>query len=120
MRVPRRRRCAATSMNGIESMRACWFMRFRKTTQSADNAARLALCGRHVTLQAAHGDFEARHALRTGNRGWLLFADCPDEGQQLGAQRLRMPGGQMTHRIAAVGLEAEAFGDLPGQKIADQ
>ena len=38
---------------------------------------------------------------------------------KLGAQRLGMTDRKMSHRIAAVGLEAVALGDLAGQKIAD-
>ena len=41
-----------------------------------------------------------------------------DEGHQLGAQRLGMADRKMPHRIAAVRLEAEAFGDLARQQIA--
>src|SRR5438034_8360644 len=111
MRVPSRRRCAATSMNGIESMRACWFIADPKRKRSAHDAARLAQGGRDIALQATHGDFEARDSLGAGHCGRLLFADRLDEGEQFGAQRLGMAGRQMAHRIAAVSLEAEAFGD---------
>ena len=42
------------------------------------------------------------------------------KAEQLGAQRLGIADRQMPHRIAAVGLEAEAFGDLQRQQIADE
>ena len=54
----------------------------------------------------------------TGGR--LAAADGIDECEQLGAQRLGIADRQMPHRIAAVGLEAEAFGDLQRQQIGDQ
>ena len=50
--------------------------------------------------------------------GAVAGADRADEGQQLGAQRLGMADRQMPHGIAAVGLEAEAFGHLARQQIA--
>ncbi len=50
----------------------------------------------------------------------LAVADRLDEGEQLGAQRLGVADREVPHRIAAVGLEAEALGDLPGQQIGDQ
>src|SRR5438874_12813648 len=106
-------------MSGIESMRACWFITNPKMRRSADDAARLALGGCHVALQAAHGDFEARDTLRAGHRRRLLLADRLDESEQLGAQRLGMPRRQVSHRIAAIRLKSEAFGHLPRQKIAD-
>ena len=40
------------------------------------------------------------------------------EGQQFGAQRLGMPDRKMAHGIAAVRLEAEAFGHLAREQIA--
>ena len=45
--------------------------------------------------------------------GALAVADRREEGDELGAQRLGVADRQMPHRIAAVGLEAEALGHLP-------
>src|SRR4051812_14122145 len=120
MRLPRRRRCAVTSMKGIESIRVCWFITNPGTMRLARNLARLAGRNGHAALQAPHRDFEARHALGAGHRGRLRVADRLDEREQLGAQRLGMAGGEMPHRIAAIGLEAEAFGHLPRQQVADE
>ena len=50
--------------------------------------------------------------------GVLAGPDRADEGLQLGAQRLGMTDRKVTHRIAAVGLEAEALRHLAGQQIA--
>ena len=53
--------------------------------------------------------------------GGVLFSRTAlHEGLQFRAQRLGMTDRKMAHRIAAVRLEAEAFGDLAGQQIADQ
>src|SRR6476469_686966 len=100
MRVPRRRRCAATSMNGIESMRACWFITNpAANAMSARDLARPARCGGHAALQAAHRDLKARDALGAADGRRLALADRLDEGEQFGAQRLGVAGRQMAHRI---------------------
>ena len=77
--------------------------------------ARAACAG---VSQAADGDFKAGDAFVAGNRGRAAGAHRIEEGDQLGAQRLVMADREMAHRIAAVRLEAEAFGDLTGQQIA--
>ena len=50
--------------------------------------------------------------------GGLLAADGIDECDQFGAQRLVMADRDMPHRIGAIRLKAEAFGDLTGEQIA--
>src|ERR1700735_3209652 len=70
--------------------------------------------------KAAHGDLEARDALLAGHWRRLAAADRIDEGDELGAQRLRIADREVPHRIAAVGLEAETFGDLQRQQVGDQ
>ena len=59
-------------------------------------------------------------AFFAGHRGRPAAADGVDEGEQLGAQRLGIADRQMPHRVAAVRLEAETFGDLQRQQIADE
>src|SRR5262249_20839272 len=54
------------------------------------------------------------------HRGGFATADRIDEGNQLGAQRLRIADGQVPHRIAAVWLEAKAFSHLKSEQIADE
>ena len=69
-------------------------------------------------FQAADRDFEAGDALVAGHRRHAAGAHGIEERDQFGAQRLVMADRQMAHRIAAVRLEAEAFGDLAGEQIA--
>ena len=69
-------------------------------------------------FEAADRDLEARHALFAGHRRRAAGAHRLEECDQLGAQRLVVTDRQMPHRIAAVGLEAETFGDLARQQIA--
>ena len=71
--------------------------------------------GRAGCFEAADRDFEAGHAFIAGDRRRLAGADGIEERDQFGAQRLVMADRQMAHRIAAVGLEAEALGDLARQ-----
>src|SRR5205823_3850996 len=127
MAVPSRRRCAATSMNGIgaASTRACWVIADSARSIGAASAGDPARPGKprrgaamRLALQAADRDFERGNALLAGNRGLAAVADRADKSLQLGAQRLGMIDGQMPHRIAAVGLKAEAFGDLPSEQVA--
>src|SRR5262245_56818667 len=120
--LPRRLRWAATSMNGmgLVSIRTCWFIRRLLEGISTGHQARSALgsrMGRRL-LQAAGGDFKAADALLAGDRGDAAAADGGDEGLQLRPQRLGMADRQVAHRIAAVGLEAEALGHLPRQQVA--
>src|SRR6185437_13193598 len=68
-------------------------------------------------FEAANGDLEAGNALIAGHRR-LVAADRAQERNQFGAQRLVMADRQMPHRVAAVGLEAEALRDLAGEQIA--
>src|SRR5688572_28487216 len=87
---------------------------------STGDEARRPLGGRlgRTLLQAAGGDFEAGNAFLAGDGGRRAIANRGDEGLQLGAQRLGMADREMAHRIAAVGLEAKALGDLPRQQVA--
>ena len=79
-----------------------------------------AALGIGAAVEAADRDLEARDAFLAGHRRRASpVADRADEGLQLGAQRLGMADREMPHRIAAVGLEAEALGDLAGQQVAD-
>ena len=55
-----------------------------------------------------------------GHGGRLAAADGVDEGDQLRAQRLGIADRQMPHRVTAVRLEAETFGDLQREQIADE
>src|SRR6185312_14123640 len=63
-------------------------------------------------LQTACGDLEARDAFVTGDGRRTTGAHGIDEGNQFSAQRLVVSDRQMTHRIAAIRLEAETLGDL--------
>src|SRR5262245_10092594 len=67
-------------------------------------------------LEAAHGELQAGDALLAAHHRRVAAADRGEEGDQLGAQRLVVADREMPHRIAAVGLEAEAFGDLARQQ----
>ncbi len=69
-------------------------------------------------LETANRDLEASNAFLAGHRRLLPVADRTDEGLQLGAQRLGVPNREVSHRIAAIRLEAEALGDLSGQQVA--
>src|SRR5438876_5506898 len=123
MDLPSRARWAAISMKGTGSGRMCWFMEpCRYRLRSAGDAARpfARYGGRRPRRRfaAADRDFEAGDALVAGDRGQIAGADRIAEGDQFGAQRLIMADRQMAHRIGAVGLEAEALGDLARQQIA--
>ena len=72
-----------------------------------------------AAVEALDRDREARDAVLAGDRRRRAVPDRLDEGHELGAQRLGMADREMPHRIAAVGLEAVALGDLAGQQIAD-
>src|SRR3954470_15547000 len=98
----------------------CWFMEpclDQNESFSADDAARsLARSGGRGfgrLFEAADRDFETGDTLVAGNRRHIAGADGIEECDQLGAQRFVMADRQMPHRIAAIGLEAEAFGHLP-------
>src|SRR5438094_545503 len=71
-----------------------------------------------AAAEAAHGDIEAGDAFFPGDGGNRSVTDRGHERGKLGAQRLRMADREVPHRIAAVRLKAEAFGDLAGQEIA--
>src|SRR5690349_22354032 len=119
---PRRRRWAATSMNGIglASLRAGSLMGIGRDYDSAGHAARTLTRGRHVggtAVETTDRDLEARHPLLAGDQRPGPRPHRVDERGQLGAQRLGVTDREMAHRVAAVGLEAEAFGDLPGQQV---
>src|SRR5919197_2482306 len=64
---------------------------------------------RRPLLEAAHGDFEARHAFLAAHHRFAALADRGEEGDKLAAQRLGIADRQVPHRIAAVRLEPEAF-----------
>src|SRR5471030_1964506 len=125
MAFPSWRRCAATSMKGIGwvSTRACWFIFWLEEVSCKKSASDLARgTARHgggPALQALDRDLQARDTLVAADDRLLVVADRLHESQKLGAQRLGVADRQMPHRIAAVGLEAEALGHLPRQKIAD-
>src|SRR4051812_10225499 len=86
---------------------------------STDQPARTALArrDRRALLQALDGDLKSRHTLLASDRGSAAVTHRADERLQLGAQRLRMAHREVAHRIAAIGLEAETFRDLPRQEI---
>src|SRR5438093_13134749 len=99
-----------------------WPCLYQNESFSADDAARsLARGGGRGLgglLEAADCDFETGDALVAGNRRHIAGADGIEERDQFSAQRFVMADRQMPHRIAAVGLEAEALGDLTRQEIA--
>src|SRR5207237_9012550 len=73
--------------------------------------------GRHrPLLQAADRDLEAGNAFLACDRRLGAAADRADEGLQLGTQRLGMADREVPRRLAAIGLEAEAFGDLTSEQ----
>ncbi len=72
-----------------------------------------------AAFEALDRDREARDAVLAGDRRRRTLLDRLDEGHQLGAQRLGVADREMAHRIAAVGLEAVALGDLAGEQVAD-
>src|SRR5712664_314553 len=103
--------------------RYCWVINGESRLQLADDTPRPLAGGRGRgglggSFQAADRNFKAGHAFVAGHRGHAAGAHGADERDQFGAQRLVMANGQMTHRIAAVRLEAETFGYLAGEKIA--
>src|SRR3954463_9804976 len=69
-------------------------------------------------FQALRRDLEAGDTFVAGDRRRLDVAHGLEERDQLGAERLVMADRKMPHRIAAVRLEAETFGDLARQEIA--
>src|SRR6266568_9522461 len=81
-------------------------------------AGRSGCGGLRGSFQAADRNFKAGHAFVAGHRWHAAGAHGAEERDQFGSQRLVMADGQMTHRIAAVRLEAETFGYLAGEKIA--
>src|SRR5215470_3835591 len=90
-------------------------------TASSDQPSRTGATTDHArhrsALETADGDFKAGHAFLAGDGRLIAAADGGDEGLQLGAQRLGMTDREMAHRVAAVRLEAEAFGDLSRQQV---
>src|SRR5579872_2792874 len=68
-------------------------------------------------VKAADRDFEARDPFLAGDRWRAASAQRVDERAQFRAQRLGVADRQVPHRVAAVRLEAEAFGDLQCQQI---
>src|SRR5260370_27592634 len=127
--LPSRRRCAAMSMNGTGSGRRCWFMEPCKDwgrgigARLADDAARPLAggggCGRfHGRLEATDRNFKAGHAFVARHRRHPAGTHGAKECDQFGAQGLVMADRQMTHRVAAVRLEAEELGYLPREKVA--
>src|SRR6266446_9171111 len=126
--LPSRRRCAAMSINGRGSGRRCWFMEPCKSWERdigarlADDATRPLARGGGCGwpgggFQTTGRDFEAGHAFIAGHCRHAAGAHRIKECDQFGAQRLVMANRQVAHRVAAVRLEAEAFGHLAGQKI---
>src|ERR1700724_3187955 len=69
-------------------------------------------------FKATDCNFETGHALVAGHRGHAAASHRMEERNQLRAQRLVMAERQIAHRIAAIRLEAEAFGHLTGQESA--
>src|SRR5689334_16165780 len=88
----------------------------------ANHAARALAGGRsggfRRGVQAASGDLQAGNAFIAGDRWRIARAHGIEEGDQFGAQRLVMTDRKMAHRVAAIGLEAETFGDLAREQIA--
>ena len=125
---PRRRRWAATSINGMgRSSRRAWEFITGSNSESENQPATRrgplrcgALDAAGTLIEAANGNFKTCHALLAGHGRRPAGTDCVDEGQQFGPQRLGITDRQMPHRIAAVRLEAETFGDLQSQQISDQ
>src|SRR5579862_1593496 len=125
---PSRRRWAAMSMNGMFSIRRCWFMepckgwdnieRWSLTDKARPLAGRRARSRLGRIFQAADRDLEAGDALVAGHRRMASTSHGAQERHQLGAQRLVMADRQMAHRVAAIGLEAETFRHLARQQIA--
>ena len=121
--APRRRRWAATSMNGIGGGSIRLFMTSvfpaaavqPATTRGAWRARGIDVAWARV--EAAGRDLKAGDAFLAGDRRRGAGAHRAQEGQQLRAQRLGMTDRKMAHGIAAVGLEAEAFGHLPGEQV---
>ena len=88
------------------------------TTRRGPFGAAAVAAGFAGRFQASDRDFEACDTLVAAH-GWdAAGAHRAEEGDQFGAQRLVMADRKVAHRIGAVGLEAEAFGDLPRQQVA--
>src|ERR1700751_5756129 len=67
-------------------------------------------------FQTAGRDLEARDTFVAGDGRHAAGTHRLQERDQLGTQRLVMADREMAHRVAAVGLEAEAFSDLARQQ----
>src|SRR5262245_27931617 len=98
--------------------RSAWAQRAASSDQPPRTGAATDHARHCPALEAADGDFEAGHAFLAGYGRLIAAADGGDEGLQLGTQRLGVTDREMAHRVAAVRLEAEAFGDLPRQQVA--
>src|SRR5262245_55940406 len=72
-----------------------------------------------AVIETADRDLETRDAFFSGDRGLAAGANRLHERRQLRPQRLGVANRQMPHRIASVGLKAEALGDLTGEQVAD-
>src|SRR6266511_1756445 len=126
---PSRRRCAATSVNGIGtgSRRARCFIEWvlnrssRRSNTSAGQPSGAAPATAHTRhgalLEATDGDFETCDAFLACHGRLPALANRCDKGLQLGAQRFGVADREMAHGIAAVGLKTEAFGHLPRQQV---
>src|SRR4029077_18978828 len=111
---PRRRRCAATSMNGIVRgptwprgfIKGSRTDRIGETNTSAGQPPRpgpaTTRAGNRAALEAADGDLKTCHAFLAGHDGLPAVADRSDKGLQLGAQRLSVTDREMAHGVAAV------------------
>src|SRR5690242_19571614 len=95
---------------------------YRRATTSANQPSgagpATAHAGDGALLEATDGDLETCHAFLAGHGGLLPVADRSDERLQLGAQRFGVTDREVAHGVAAVRLEAEAFGHLPRQQVA--
>ena len=84
--------------------------------KSADDPPRCLTLRDHgwhrARFEAAGRNFEAGDGFFAGHRRRFTAANRGYEGGKLRPQRLGIADGQVAHRIAAVGLEAEALGDL--------
>src|SRR5437016_5576816 len=124
MAGPSRRRCAATSMNGMNGgiIVRKFIDAFARARLSANDSAWAFPFDGHDSgrrrAKAAGSDFKACDGLFAGHCRRRPRAYGAQEGEQLRAQRLGMSYRQVAHRIAAIWLETEAFGDLARQQIA--
>src|SRR6478736_1478058 len=107
----------------LEACAGSWSLRRKMQNRSAGHAARPHTGGRRRggpcwRFQAANRDFKAGDALVASYLRYTVGSDRSEKRDQLGAQRLVMSDRQMPHRVTAVRFEAEALGDLAGEKIA--